>query len=101
MNETFTLTVGALIGNNNATYPFTTLRVNKETLTLDASVVGYLVFEPKDIMSIEPYSLIPAVGKGIKISHRIPHYEPNVIFWTVNEPEPVIQWIRTSDFWTM
>ena len=52
MNEKFTLTGGARIGSSNATYPFADLYVDKEILKLNASIIGNLIFEAKDIISI-------------------------------------------------
>lgn len=52
MNE-LKLTGGARIGMANATFPFATLKVNKDRLELNASIVGNIVFQPSDIISIE------------------------------------------------
>ena len=87
MNEKFTLTGGARIGSSNATYPFANLYVDKEILKLNASIIGNLIFEPKDIISIEPYVSIPLIGQGIKINHRVEKYNSKVIFWTFKRPK--------------
>ncbi len=60
MNENFTLTGGARIGRGRATFPFAKLFADKNVLKI-ASIVGILIFQPKDIISIEPYR------QGIKI----------------------------------
>jgi len=98
MNENFTLTGGARIGRANATYPFANLFVNKDVLKINASVVGNLVFQPQDIISIEPYTMIPILGQGIKINHRIENYNPKVIFWTFKDPNFVINEIKRVGF---
>ncbi|MCD0471932.1 hypothetical protein [Flavobacterium sp. JAS] len=49
MNERFTLTGGARIGRANASYPFAKLDVDKNVLKIDASIVGNLIFQAKDI----------------------------------------------------
>ena len=38
--------------------------VNKDRLELNASIIGNLVFQPSDIISIEPYSMIPIIGQS-------------------------------------
>jgi hypothetical protein len=98
MNEKFTLTGGARIGMANASYPFADLYVDKELLKINASIVGNLMFQPKDIISIEPYTLIPLIGQGIKINHRIENYSPKVIFWTFKDPNSVIMEIKKTGF---
>ena len=100
MNEKFTLTGGARIGNSNATYPFANLYVDKEILKLNASIIGNLIFEPKDIISIKPYVFIPLIGQGIKINHRVEKYNSKVIFWTFKDPNFVITEIQKTDFMT-
>lgn len=98
MNEKFTLTGGARIGMANASYPFADLYVDKELLKINASIVGNLMFQPKDIISIEPYTFIPLIGQGIKINHRIENYNPKVIFWTFKDPNSVIVEIKKTGF---
>lgn len=98
MIEKFTLTGGARIGSANASYPFADLYVDKEILKLNASIVGNLVFQPKDIISIEPYMFIPLIGQGIKINHRIEQYNSKVIFWTFKSPDFVINEIQKTGF---
>jgi hypothetical protein len=92
------ITGGARIGMANATWPLATLKVYKNKLELNASIVGNLVFQPKDIISIKTYSLIPIIGQGIKINHRIANYNSKVIFWTFNDPSAVIDQIRQTGF---
>ena len=98
MNETYTLTGGARIGSANATYPFANLFVDKDVLKINASIVGNLIFQPQDIISIEPYKMIPILGHGIKINHRIENYNPKVIFWTFRDPNFVINEIKKVGF---
>lgn len=98
MNEKFTLTGGARIGMANATFPFADLYVDKEILKINASIVGNLVFQPKDIISIKSYTSIPIIGNGIKINHRIENYDSEVIFWTFKNPNSVISEIEKTGF---
>lgn len=94
----FNLTGGARIEMANATWPFASLKVNKERLDLNATIVGNLIFRPEDIISIEPYYMIPIIGQGIKINHRIPKYKEKVIFWTFKNPNEVIRQIKQTGF---
>ncbi|MEO7977215.1 hypothetical protein [Flavobacterium sp.] len=98
MTEKFTLTGGARIGMANASYPFADLYVDKEVLKINASIVGNLVFQPKDIISIEAYNSIPIIGNGIKINHRIEKYNSKVIFWTLKNPNRVLSEIKKTGF---
>lgn len=97
MNE-LKLTGGARIGMANATWPFATLKVNRNQLELNASIVGNLVFQPSNINSIKPYTQIPLIGQGIKINHNVDSYNEKVIFWTFKNPESVIDQIRQTGF---
>lgn len=94
----FKLTGGARIGKANATYPFAELYVDENTLKINASLVGNLVFQPQDIISIKPHTSVPFVGQGIKILHRVENYNQNVIFWTMKDPEFVISEIQQTGF---
>lgn len=94
----FRLTGGARIGRAKATYPFADLYVDENTLKINASLVGNLIFQPQDIIMIKPYSAIPLIGQGIKILHRVENYKQNVIFWTMKDPEFVISQIKQTGF---
>ena len=91
-------TGGARIGMMNATWPFATLKVNENNLELNATILGKLVFTPQDIISIEPYGLIPVLGQGIKINHRVKSYNSKVIFWTMGNPRDLIKKIEGIGF---
>ena len=92
------LTGGARIGMANATWPFASLKVTKERLDLNATIVGNLVFRPEDLISIEPYYMMPIIGQGIKINHRVPKYKDKVVFWTFKNPKEVIRQIQQTGF---
>ena len=96
--EKFEITGGARIGSSNATWPFATLKVSQGKLELNASIVGNLVFQPKDIISIEPYAKSTFLSKGLKINHLITNYDSEVIFWTFNDPLEVINQISETGF---
>jgi hypothetical protein len=91
-------TGGARIGLANATWPFATLKVTKDKLELNASIIGNLVFRPNDIISIVPQDGL--LSKGLKIIHRVPTYKENVIFWTFGNPNELLKRIDQSGFLT-
>jgi len=97
MNE-LQITGGARIGRANATFPFATLKVNKDRLDLNASILGNLTFQSSDIISIEPYTMIPILGQGVKINHNVPTYKDRVIFWTFKDPVSVVRQIQGTGF---
>jgi hypothetical protein len=89
-------TGGARIGMANATWPFATLTVNREKLQLNATILGNLIFRPGDIISIVPYSRF--ISRGIKINHKVPKYNHNIIFWTFGNPHEIIKKIEQTGF---
>jgi hypothetical protein len=96
--EQISFTGGARIGMANATIPFASLKVSKNRLNLDVSVIGNFVFRPEDIISIEAYTLIPLLGQGIRINHKVPEYKKKIIFWTMNNPKEIIKQIQKIGF---
>jgi hypothetical protein len=96
--DQFKLTGGARIGRANATWPFATLTVTRDRLDLNVSLIGSYSFTADQIISIEPYGLIPLLGRGIKISHRVPNYKQKMIFWSWNDPKEVIRNINRTGF---
>lgn len=94
----YTKTGGARIGWSNATWPFATLKVNRNKLEINATILGNLVFSPQDIISLEPCGMIPIISQGIKITHRVKKYNSKVIFWTMGNPHNVITEIEKTGF---
>ncbi|WP_300672751.1 hypothetical protein [Soonwooa sp.] len=98
MSKTYELTGGARIGLSWASYPFVSLYVDKSILKINASIVGSYFFRPEDISSIEAYTLIPILGQGIKINHKVPQYSSKIIFWTFQDPNIVLEEIKNTGF---
>ncbi|WP_066629583.1 hypothetical protein [Labilibacter marinus] len=94
----FKVTGGARIGRANATAPFASLIVNKDSLELNASIIGNLIFQASDITSIEAYSVIPMLGQGLKINHKVESYNEKVIFWSSTSPAVLMQHIKATGF---
>ncbi len=100
MTGKFELTGGARIGTWDASYPLANLSVDKTVLKINASVIGNLVFQAKDIKSIEVYK--PKIGlglsKGLQINHTVENYPENVIFWTRIDPNIALLEIKKTGF---
>ncbi len=85
----YTETGGALIGMGRATWPFANLKVNKNVLELNATILGNLYFKPSDIISIEPYGV--AFKSGVRINHTVDKYSKTVVFLTSNSSHVINQ----------
>jgi len=88
-------TGGARIGMARATWPFATLTVNRDTLRLNAGIIGDLIFSPADVISIEPYNVF--VSQGIRINHSVGNYNKDVVFLT-SGINALIEEIRQTGF---
>lgn len=96
--KTYQHTGGARVGITNATFPFAKLKVDKNQLELNVSMVGKYIFASDDVVSIKTYTLIPLLGQGIKINHSIDTYPDKIIFWTFRSPKLILQNIETTGF---
>ncbi len=87
-------TVGIRFGNSywraaNATWPFTKLTIEPDTLILSTLFFGTFHFEKAQIKRLSQYSgFIPFVSTAIRIEHAAPDYPPFMLFWTFS-PESV------------
>ncbi len=92
---------GARIGSMNATWPFAQLRLTPEHVVLQVVFLGTYVFRRQQVTSVEPYGLIPFVGKGVRIHHRVDAYPKKIVFWyfCVN-PQPIAERIRQYGYGT-
>jgi len=88
----------ARIGMMRVTYPFARLKVNKDQLELKTSISGDMSFQASDIVSIEPYTIMPIIGQGIKITHNKTSYEDKVIFYGFLSPKTLIEKIKLIGF---
>jgi len=96
-NKEFLITGGARIGISNVTWPFTSLGIEDNILTVNASIFGYFIFTQEDIVSIEPYH--GSFSKGIRIKHNLNDYNESIIFWTSEDFESIILKIKDSGFY--
>lgn len=90
-------TGGARIGRMNATWPFATLTARRDTLLLNATLLGRYSFDPTQVISIEKYTLIPVLGSGIRIHHNVPTYPKKIVFWCFT-PASLIRRIKETGF---
>ena len=86
MPEEFSQTGGARIGRSpwlasNATWPFASLTVTSQTLTLKVPMKQY-TFEKGTIRQLKRYQSI--LSTGLQIIHTRKDYPPFIAFWTFN-----------------
>lgn len=87
---------GARIGNMSSSWPFVTLTISKETLTLKIPLFGEYTFKASDVISLEPFTYF--LNKGIRIKHRIQGYKEKIEFWTFKDPQAIIDQARMIGF---
>lgn len=97
--ERIQLTGGARIGWVDTIWPFATLSVTPDLLILNSHIMGTFHFFPSDIISIEPYGLLPIITHGIRINHRNAKYNTKIVFWVFKNPKRLIEDIETLGFW--
>jgi len=91
-------TGGARVGLKNASWPFARLTVSRKELRLNVQLIGRYIFRPQDIVEVEVITKFPIIGKGIRIHHSITDYPPKIIFWTLNDPDAVMERIVRTGF---
>lgn len=89
-----TQTGGARIGFKNASWPLATLHVTRTELSIKVFIFGTYTFLPEDIIAIEPYTVIPYLGRGLRIRHRKEEYNQRIIFWTFRKPKELLAEIQ-------
>lgn len=87
---------GSQIGWVSVSWPFAKLVVSKHQLTL--SCLGTYVFEPQQIVALEPHGFIPFFAQGVRIVHSRADYPAKMIFWYLGSPEKLISRIRDVGF---
>tara|TARA_R110001592_G_scaffold57344_3_gene174361 strand:- start:2883 stop:3548 length:666 start_codon:yes stop_codon:yes gene_type:complete len=97
MNE-IQLTGGAKIGMINCSIPFATLSISENELQLTTTFGANLIFQTEDIVSIKEYTVLPIIGQGIRIEHKVSEYKEDVVFWTMKKPAEVIREIQRVGF---
>ena len=65
----------------NATWPFAQLTLTPEKLVIQVMFSGTYSFTPRQVIKVEPYGIIPFIGKGVRIFHRVAGYPEKIVFW--------------------
>ena len=89
---------GARIGGVNATWPFATLTATRDSLNLNATLIGSYSFTPDQVISIEKYTMIPVLGWGIQIRHNVATQPRKIIFWWFFTPNTLVNRIAETGF---
>lgn len=92
---------GARIGFVNYTWPLATLDCDASQLCVATTMFG--LFETgryrltrDQVVSIEPYGVIPVIGDGIRIRHTAPDVPEKIIFWC--NPASTLKAIANAGF---
>ena len=87
---------GSRVGWVNASWPLAKLTANGTTLALTS--LGTYTFTPSQVVSIEPYGLIPVLASGIRINHNRKDYPKTVIFWCMGHRSAILEEIANTGF---
>lgn len=88
MNNSFIKTGGIRIANFNATWPFVRLILSPGKLKFNIFYFKNIEIYENEISSIKGYSILPLIGKGLKIT-----LESNKKFGTfIMESDTIIFW---------
>lgn len=98
MRTTLRRVGGARIGWVNATWPFAALSVREEALTVNVGILGRYTFRRDQVVAIEPYTVIPLLGWGVRIEHTVAEYPRHIVFWCLGPPRSLINRIHETGF---
>lgn len=98
MKQTLNLNVGAKIGWMSLITPFARLIVSQDSLELNASLFGCVVFSPSDVSSIEPADAPVFWGNAFRINHQVPGYPRDIRFFSHKKPKEVMKKLEASGF---
>jgi hypothetical protein len=83
---------GATIGFWRVPYFCSSLEIVDNHLVLNASLLGYYVFDKNEILSLEFYN--QGFVKGIKINHNIESYNDDIYFWPIKNTQSILKEIE-------
>lgn len=93
------------IGGLSATWPFATLTVAKDRLTLASTKTRWAIwdwgrydFSPSQVVSIKRFGFLPIIAWGIRVNHNRWDIPRRVVFWTLGSREEIITSISTAGF---
>ncbi|MFZ6718574.1 hypothetical protein [Undibacterium sp. Ji49W] len=81
-------TGGSRIGWVNASWPFAKLNISRQKVVL--TTFGKYEFSSDQVVSFEPYGVIPVIASGIRINHNRPDYPDTIIFWCLGRRDTVL-----------
>ncbi|RPH83808.1 MAG: hypothetical protein EHM88_05855 [Candidatus Rokuibacteriota bacterium] len=96
--DAFTVTGGAQLGWINASWPFGKLSVSSGLLTISSPFSRAYVFEPEQVMALEPCGWIPILQRGVRIVHANPRYPSRIVFVGFQSPERLIERMHQAGF---
>lgn len=88
---------GHRLGNFNVTIPLASLQVSKNKLLI-RSPFASAELKTSEVIEIKEVIYFPFIGQGIKIVHNKPDLANNVIFWSMKNPESLIEAIKQTGF---
>ncbi|OAV45358.1 hypothetical protein [Lewinella sp. 4G2] len=89
-------TGGARVGMMNASFPLAKLFVEDGALNLNVLLLGKHRFLQSQITALQHVTNAVGLGKGIKIEHTHPTYSNELIFWTLSDPDKILDEIANS-----
>jgi hypothetical protein len=92
------LTGGARLNMWNATWPFAKLSASKEGVVLKVAIFGEYDLHVSQIVAVKKYTMIPFIGWGIRIHHRVGRFPKKMIFWYLGFPSTVLEFLRDEGF---
>jgi len=91
-------TGGARVGWIQISWPFVRLSASATGLAVAGRLVGTHSFKPSDVLALEPYGLIPVVGRGVRIVHARTDCPSTIVFRSIDSPGRLIAKIRAAGF---
>jgi hypothetical protein len=93
-NQTFR--GGAKVGWVGASWPFGSLTVAQDRLTLKS--LNAYSFAPSEVVALESYSSIPLLANGIRIRHNRADYPETMVFLCLGSRKSVLDSIARTGF---
>lgn len=82
----------------NASWPFAQLTASRDRLSVSGRLIGSYDFSPDQVAGLEPYGVIPVLGRGLRIIHTVRDYPERIVFWCFGSPQRLIKRINDLGF---
>ena len=96
---------GVWIGGLRASWPYATLTVAKDCLTLASTKTRWTIwdwgrydFNPAEVISIQRFGLLPLIAWGIRVNHNRTDLPRRVVFCTLGSRDKIIAAISIAGF---